>query len=107
MAQPRLLFFAWLQCWRCWRAVQVAARRAIQVHLRRRWRLSEAVRAAQFRSPLGGCSMWTAKKPHARTDAVFSLDGNSSTFWQTQWCPVALPYPHEIQIDLGQRYFLN
>jgi len=51
--------------------------------------------------------MWTAKKPHARTDAVFSLDGNSSTFWQTQWCPVALPYPHEIQIDLGQRYFLN
>jgi hypothetical protein len=31
-----------------------------------------------------------------------AIDGNPDTIWHTAWEPVAPPYPHEIQIDLGR-----
>jgi phospholipase C len=30
-----------------------------------------------------------------------AIDGNSATFWHTQWSAPAAPLPHEIQLDLG------
>jgi len=39
-----------------------------------------------------------------------AFDGNPATFWMTQWSPwgsTAAPLPHEIQIDLGNRYTLT
>lgn len=30
------------------------------------------------------------------------IDGQTDTFWHTQWEPEKPPYPHEIQVDLGE-----
>ncbi len=43
----------------------------------------------------------------ANNSAVNSIDGNSATFWHTQYCPANAPLPHEIQIDLGAAYPIN
>ena len=39
--------------------------------------------------------------------AVNSFDGNTSTFWHTQWCTSNPPPPHEIQINLGGLYNIS
>jgi hypothetical protein len=39
--------------------------------------------------------------------AVNSFDGNSATFWHTQWCPSAAPLPHRISINLGATYNIS
>ena len=31
-----------------------------------------------------------------------AIDGDPATFWHTRWSPAPLPYPHEIQIELGE-----
>ena len=36
-----------------------------------------------------------------------AIDGNSSTFWVTQFCPSSPSTPHEIQINLGASYTLS
>jgi len=36
--------------------------------------------------------------------AVMSFDGDPSTIWHTRWSTGSDPYPHEIQVDLGQPY---
>lgn len=36
--------------------------------------------------------------------AELPFDGNTGTFWHTQWCGANPPPPHEIQIDLGLIY---
>jgi PKD repeat protein/lysophospholipase L1-like esterase len=44
----------------------------------------------------------------ANNGATSAFDGNSSTFWQTQWGTASPPPPpHEIQIDLGASYTLT
>jgi hypothetical protein len=39
--------------------------------------------------------------------AQHAFDGNPSTFWLTQYCPVSPALPHDIQIDLGATYQIN
>jgi hypothetical protein len=40
-------------------------------------------------------------------NATNAFDGNSTTFWHTEWKAEDPPYPHEIQIDLGQNCTLT
>jgi photosystem II stability/assembly factor-like uncharacterized protein/PKD repeat protein len=39
--------------------------------------------------------------------ATMSFDGDPSTIWHTRWSTGDDPYPHEIQIDLGERYRIS
>ncbi len=39
--------------------------------------------------------------------ASYAIDGDPSTFWITEWSDRQTPYPHELQIDLGQTYELH
>ncbi|WP_034040896.1 discoidin domain-containing protein [Wocania ichthyoenteri] len=39
--------------------------------------------------------------------ATMAFDGNESTMWHTRWSPTRDPYPHEIQIDLGNSYSIS
>ena len=39
--------------------------------------------------------------------AIHCLDGDSTTFWHTQWQNTVLHYPHEIWIDLGESHNIN
>lgn len=39
--------------------------------------------------------------------AIHCFDGDSSTFWHTQWQNANASYPHEIQIDLGDTFAIN
>ena len=34
--------------------------------------------------------------------ADYAIDGNPSTIWHTKWSPSSDPFPHEIQVDLGE-----
>ncbi len=36
--------------------------------------------------------------------AQHAIDGDTTTFWHTQWDAAQPPYPHEIQIDLGDTF---
>jgi len=36
--------------------------------------------------------------------AVMSFDGDPSTIWHTRWSSGTDPYPHEIQVNMGQPY---
>ena len=38
---------------------------------------------------------------------VNAIDGNPNTYWHTEWFQSKPPFPHEIQIDLGQVYNLG
>ena len=38
--------------------------------------------------------------------AVMAFDGDPATIWHTRWSNGTDPYPHEIQIDLGETYRL-
>ena len=38
--------------------------------------------------------------------AVMSFDNDPSTIWHTAWSTGDVPYPHEIQIALGQEYWI-
>lgn len=39
--------------------------------------------------------------------ATNAFDGNTSTFWHTEWSASSPTHPHEIQIDLGEVYDIN
>ncbi|MBS1547518.1 MAG: discoidin domain-containing protein [Bacteroidetes bacterium] len=39
--------------------------------------------------------------------AIQCIDGDSLTFWHTQWQAQSPPFPHEIQIDLGAVHAVN
>ena len=39
--------------------------------------------------------------------AIHCLDGDSTTFWHTQWQNTVHHYPHEIWIDLGETHNIN
>lgn len=39
--------------------------------------------------------------------AIHCLDGDSTTFWHTQWQNATPSYPHEIRIDLGETHNIN
>lgn len=39
--------------------------------------------------------------------AIHCFDGDSSTFWHTEWQNASYEYPHEIQIDLGDTLDIN
>jgi len=39
--------------------------------------------------------------------AVMSFDNDFSTIWHTRWSTGSDPYPHEIQIDMGQPYLIS
>ncbi len=36
-----------------------------------------------------------------------AIDDNPETLWHTRWTPVPLPYPHEIQIELGEPVMIS
>lgn len=39
--------------------------------------------------------------------AVMSFDDDFTTIWHTRWSTGSDPYPHEIQIDMGQPYLIS
>jgi len=39
--------------------------------------------------------------------AVMSFDDDFTTIWHTRWSSGTDPYPHEIQIDMGQPYLIS
>ncbi|MFD1616282.1 discoidin domain-containing protein [Gelatiniphilus marinus] len=39
--------------------------------------------------------------------ATMAFDGDDSTIWHTRWSTGTDPYPHEIQIDLGNSYSIS
>lgn len=41
------------------------------------------------------------------TPASNAIDGNPSTFWNTEWFSVLPNFPHEIQVDLGAAYSIH
>lgn len=36
-----------------------------------------------------------------------AIDGNSSTFWHTEYTPILVPLPHNITIDMKTDHFVN
>ncbi|MCJ1231856.1 hypothetical protein MMC12_008535 [Toensbergia leucococca] len=36
-----------------------------------------------------------------------AIDGNTSTFWHTEWTPVNVPLPHNITFDMLQTYYVD
>ena len=38
--------------------------------------------------------------------AIMSFDGDPTTIWHTRWSTGSDPYPHEIQVDMGETYRL-
>jgi len=40
-------------------------------------------------------------------DASLAIDGDTNTYWQTQWSPSSPDYPHEIILDLGADYSVS
>ena len=52
---------------------------------------------------------WTLKYVDSESTsypAANSFDGNVNTMWHTRW-DISSPYPHEIQINLGQSYSID
>jgi PKD repeat protein len=49
----------------------------------------------------------SANSEQAGNPATNAFDGNSGTFWHTQYSPAATPYPHEIQIDMNASYAIS
>ena len=39
--------------------------------------------------------------------AIYAFDSDNSTFWHTEWKASQPPHPHEIQIDLGRKYYVH
>ena len=39
--------------------------------------------------------------------AIFVLDGNTSTFWTSQWDPIEPPLPHHVSINMNATILLN
>jgi len=39
--------------------------------------------------------------------ATNAFDGDNSTFWHTEWKVTQPTHPHEIQIDLGRKYYIH
>ena len=39
--------------------------------------------------------------------AIHAIDGDPGTIWHTQWQGGVPPYPHEIQVDLGDMYMVH
>ncbi|KAL8734026.1 MAG: hypothetical protein Q9166_001787 [cf. Caloplaca sp. 2 TL-2023] len=40
-------------------------------------------------------------------EAANVLDGNTGTFWHTQWMPTTVPLPHTITLDMKKSYNVN
>lgn len=55
---------------------------------------------------------WTVKYVDSQetikeqTPATNMFDGNTSTFWGTDWSTNNTAYPHEVQIDMGANYYI-
>jgi hypothetical protein len=45
-----------------------------------------------------------SEEPNDPGLAVMSFDDNPATIWHTRWTTGSVPYPHEIQIDMGRMY---
>ncbi|KAF7898509.1 hypothetical protein EAF00_004955 [Botryotinia globosa] len=43
----------------------------------------------------------------ATNPASYAVDGNSSTFWHSEYSPVLVPFPHVIYLDTGSAQILN
>ncbi|ATZ53633.1 hypothetical protein BCIN_09g04410 [Botrytis cinerea B05.10] len=43
----------------------------------------------------------------ATNPASYAVDGNSSTFWHSEYSPVLVPFPHIIYLDTGSAQVLN
>lgn len=39
--------------------------------------------------------------------AELAIDGNTNTFWHTQWSPTSPAYPHEVILDLGSDFMVS
>ncbi|HRT53882.1 MAG TPA: discoidin domain-containing protein, partial [Flavobacteriales bacterium] len=39
--------------------------------------------------------------------AIHAIDGDSTTFWHTEWQAADPPFPHEIHLDLGAVHAVN
>ncbi|KAI0147680.1 hypothetical protein GGR57DRAFT_515678 [Xylariaceae sp. FL1272] len=52
---------------------------------------------------------WTATADSYQTgnEPANAIDGNSSTFWHTQWNPSDVALPHYLQIDMKKSYVIN
>jgi len=60
--------------------------------------------------PQTGWSLWYVDSEELVgefTPATYAFDGNSGTFWHTEWFLRVAPLPHEIQINLGDVYELS
>ncbi|CAJ2500001.1 Uu.00g028540.m01.CDS01 [Anthostomella pinea] len=49
----------------------------------------------------------TADSYQAGNEPAKALDGNSSTFWHTQYSPSDAPLPHYIQVDMQKSYVVS
>ncbi|KAI1322258.1 hypothetical protein F5Y16DRAFT_49826 [Xylariaceae sp. FL0255] len=49
----------------------------------------------------------TADSYQPGNEPINVLDGNSSTFWHTQYTPTVASLPHYIQFDMGKSYVVN
>ena len=64
-------------------------------------------------APINGVAIsqagWTAAVDSFQpgNEGPLAIDGNSNTFWHTEWTPVQAPFPHTITIDMKQAYNVN
>jgi galactose oxidase len=49
----------------------------------------------------------TADSFQTGNEIAKAIDGNSSTFWHTEYSPVVASLPHFFQIDMGKSYVIN
>ncbi|GAA4296492.1 discoidin domain-containing protein [Aestuariibaculum suncheonense] len=57
--------------------------------------------------PKNEWSLIYADSQESSKPATNAFDGDTSTIWHTRWSTGTDPYPHEIQIDLGNNYSIS
>ena len=57
--------------------------------------------------PQDNWTLVSVSNEHPSYPAVNSFDGNSNSFWHTNWVGGAQPHPHEIVINLGATYSVS
>ncbi len=57
--------------------------------------------------PQGNFTKYWVDSEQSGNPGEAAFDGNTATFWHTQWQPSSPPHPHSLQVDLGGLYSIG
>ena len=65
--------------------------------------------ASGQKKPVISRSGWTAVASSSQSShpASYAIDGNTSTYWESEETPVLSPFPHTITVDMKQEYYVT